>query len=444
MTKWLLPLVACLLVVPAAADDPAQANRLLVEAVQLIKAAEAESGASKKLALLEDAIAKLNEIIEQHPSSSLAVKLITDQPIGSLSFAKVTADAQKLRIEVAGRQQEKKQAAAGPHLAAVNKDTNFLMQVDVAGLAETTFGQDLYDVYKRFLETSVDERRRRAMNVLFRHLQGTAWVVLAADLSHVDEEEELEKTADSLVLQFTSDTGFDIPGMMQELNALRPDSADWRLKEVFTEKRHRAYQVVPSDDDPFYVLPGSDTRAFFAGLRLEPLTSAMMRHASGNVVDVGDLLELKRSDAHVSLSALLSRSMRERLKDAHLVEQYAGMPDLPLSEIMANVFEVGHVLVEANAERHVTVSLRLIMDTAMSANVFYVLGNALVVPVLQLTEEGLFVSEPELKLDERNLIWRFEFNRDMLLNKFETSLHRDDSAGKPGVLPQDPVDEGTE
>ena len=70
------------------------------------------------------------------------------------------------------------------------------------------------------------------------HLRGTAWVVLAADLSHVDEEEELGKTADSLVLQFTSDSEFDIPGMMQELDALHPDSADWRLKEVFTEEQH--------------------------------------------------------------------------------------------------------------------------------------------------------------------------------------------------------------
>ena len=105
MTRWLSLLAVCLLVVPAAADDPTQANRLLVEAVQMINAAEKASGAAEKLALLEDAIAKLNDIIEHHPSSSLAVKLITDQPIGSLSYAQLLEDAEELRIEVALRQQ---------------------------------------------------------------------------------------------------------------------------------------------------------------------------------------------------------------------------------------------------------------------------------------------------------------------------------------------------
>ena len=127
MTKWLSILVVCLLVVPAAADDPAQANRLLVEAVQLIKAADTASGAAEKLVLLESAIANLNEIIEQHPSSGLAVKLITDQPIGSLSFAQLLEDAEKLRTEVSRQQQQVNPAAIGPHLAAVSKDTNFLM-----------------------------------------------------------------------------------------------------------------------------------------------------------------------------------------------------------------------------------------------------------------------------------------------------------------------------
>ena len=148
--------------------------------------------------------------------------------------------------------------------------------------------------------------------------------------------------------------------------------------------------MVAPDDDPFYVLPGTDTRAFFVGLRLEPLTAAMHRHASGNLAGVESLPKLRVPDAHVSLSALLSPSMRERLKNANLAEQYAGMPELPLSEIMANVFEVGHVLVEADVGRDVTVSLGLIMDTAMSANVFYVLGNTLVLPVLQMMDEGLF------------------------------------------------------
>ena len=269
-------------------------------------------------------------------------------------------------------------------------------------------------------------------------------MVLAADLSHVDEEEELGKAADSLVLQFTSDIEFDIPGMMHELNALQTDSADWRLKEVFTEEQHRAFRVVAPDGDPFYVLPGTDTRAFFVGLRLEPMTAAMRRHASGNLVDADSLLKLKAPDAHVNLSALLSPSMRERLKNTHLVEQYAGMPDLPLSEIVANVFEVGHVLVEADVDRHVSVSLGLIMDTVMSANVFYVLGNTLVLPMLHMMDEGPFMSEPVLELENQNLTWRFEFNGDVLLRQFESALKDREQAKETDAGPEVPSGENVE
>ena len=435
---WLPLLVACLLTVPAAADDPAQANRLVVEAAQLIKAAEAETDASGQLALLEDAIAKLNEIIEQHPSSSLAVKLITEQPIGNLSLGKLTAVAEQLRIAVGRERQMEKKAAGGAHLAAVSKDTNFLMQIDVARLAQTSFGQDLYDVYRRFLDTGVDESTRRVMDKLFAHLGGTDWVVLAAELSHGDEGDEFAEVADEFVLQFTSDTGFDVAGMVREMNTWRAGSEDWRVREVFTEEEYPAFQVLPGQDDPFYVLPGLDSRAFFAGPSLEPLTEAMHRHASGKLIDVDSLTRLRAPNAHVSLSALIPRSLRDRLNRMDLLEQYAGTPDLPLSEIMANVFEVGQVLAEAEADRHVTVSLGLIMDTAMSANVFYVLGTALVMPLLRSMDEGLFETEPVLELDDRNLTWRFEFNGDVLLKRFETSLRDRQPAEERGADSQVP------
>ena len=82
----------CLSVAPAAADDPAQANRLLVEAVKLIQAAGTKQTVAERLSLMESALAKLNEIVENHPSSDLAVKLITGQQIGDISLAGV-ADA---------------------------------------------------------------------------------------------------------------------------------------------------------------------------------------------------------------------------------------------------------------------------------------------------------------------------------------------------------------
>lgn len=88
IARLLLIAILCLSVAPAAADNPAQANRLLVEAAKLFRQAN-QAETANRLTLLEGAFAKLNEIIEAHPSSDLAVRLITDQPIGILSLGNV-------------------------------------------------------------------------------------------------------------------------------------------------------------------------------------------------------------------------------------------------------------------------------------------------------------------------------------------------------------------
>ena len=95
ITRLLLAAILISSVLPVAADDSAQANRLLVEAVKLMQAAEQEQPASEKLAKLQSALGKLNQIVDDHPSSDVAVKLITDQEIGSLSLAKLTDAIEK-------------------------------------------------------------------------------------------------------------------------------------------------------------------------------------------------------------------------------------------------------------------------------------------------------------------------------------------------------------
>ena len=92
ITRLLLIAVLCVPSAPLAADDSTQANRLLVEAMKLIQAAGTKQTATERLPLMESALAKLNEIVENHPSSDLAVKLITGQQIGDISLAGV-ADA---------------------------------------------------------------------------------------------------------------------------------------------------------------------------------------------------------------------------------------------------------------------------------------------------------------------------------------------------------------
>jgi TPR repeat protein len=77
--------------------DTAAANKLFVEAVQLVKTAE-EEGLTKHrrphmAEALEEALAKLNEIFEDYPSTDLAVKLISGQHIGAISLEDVRSAA---------------------------------------------------------------------------------------------------------------------------------------------------------------------------------------------------------------------------------------------------------------------------------------------------------------------------------------------------------------
>ena len=80
--KKLAALLFCLIALPALADDNTRANSLLVEAVQFIQAAEDETTAQKKLDLLKQAHGNLQTIMDDYPSTDLAVRLITGQQIG--------------------------------------------------------------------------------------------------------------------------------------------------------------------------------------------------------------------------------------------------------------------------------------------------------------------------------------------------------------------------
>jgi len=61
----------------ALADNTSKANKLFVEEVKLVKSVENVEDHIEKAAGLEEALAKLNEIVDDYPSSDLAVKLIS-------------------------------------------------------------------------------------------------------------------------------------------------------------------------------------------------------------------------------------------------------------------------------------------------------------------------------------------------------------------------------
>ena len=90
--------MVCLPVSSILADDTAQANRLLVEAIGLIQAAEREPSADGKFRLLKQAHDNLVAIIERCPSIDLAAKLATGQRIGNLSLETVRNAVNQARV----------------------------------------------------------------------------------------------------------------------------------------------------------------------------------------------------------------------------------------------------------------------------------------------------------------------------------------------------------
>src|SRR5438132_1363343 len=77
---------------PGCSPDPnTAANKLFVEAQQLIEIAEKQPRAASKLPLLREAEARLKSIITKYPSANLSVQLASGQSIGTISL-KLIAD----------------------------------------------------------------------------------------------------------------------------------------------------------------------------------------------------------------------------------------------------------------------------------------------------------------------------------------------------------------
>ncbi len=79
------------------ADDTGEANELFVGAVKLVKSTLNVEGLEEKADALEEALAKLNEIVDDYPSSELAVKLISGQRIGAISLEGVSLEARRAK-----------------------------------------------------------------------------------------------------------------------------------------------------------------------------------------------------------------------------------------------------------------------------------------------------------------------------------------------------------
>ncbi len=81
----------------APADQEQAANTLLVEALRRVAEAERTADVAGRLALLQQAQAALDAIVQDYPGSQLAVQLITGQPIGTFdpqAFSESVAEAE--------------------------------------------------------------------------------------------------------------------------------------------------------------------------------------------------------------------------------------------------------------------------------------------------------------------------------------------------------------
>ncbi len=64
---------------PAIADDTGKANKLFVEAVQLLQSADKAASDEERWRLSEEALTNLNKIVKRYPSTDLAVNLVSDE-----------------------------------------------------------------------------------------------------------------------------------------------------------------------------------------------------------------------------------------------------------------------------------------------------------------------------------------------------------------------------
>ena len=78
-------------------EDTAAANKLFIEAVKLVKLAENVKDPIEKSDALEEALRRLNKIIDDYSSTDLAVKLSSGQNTGAVSLKSIGKAARKAK-----------------------------------------------------------------------------------------------------------------------------------------------------------------------------------------------------------------------------------------------------------------------------------------------------------------------------------------------------------
>lgn len=127
----------------------AEANALFVEAVSAMKSMDQASGIHEELDILNQALANLDMIVTEHPSSNLAVSIVTGQTIG-------TVNPEDLRQQRDALQKQVEQADA--QLAAetqANERHDAWVETTMACIEDFACMEDLYLVEMQRLDGTV-------------------------------------------------------------------------------------------------------------------------------------------------------------------------------------------------------------------------------------------------------------------------------------------------
>lgn len=127
-------LLALLLALPAQADDQTQANRLFVEAAKLVEQARTTEDVHRRAQVYQDALARLETIVERYPGSDVAVQMATGQQIGTINLPLIRAAAQLSRLQSDGDARRLSQTEAQLDEATAH---NKRLEADNARLGDT-------------------------------------------------------------------------------------------------------------------------------------------------------------------------------------------------------------------------------------------------------------------------------------------------------------------
>jgi hypothetical protein len=92
-------LLGLLLALPAQADEQTQANRLFVEATKLVEQARTTQDVHRRAESYQEALERLETIVERYPGSDVAVQMATGQRIGTIGLPLIRASAQLSRLQ---------------------------------------------------------------------------------------------------------------------------------------------------------------------------------------------------------------------------------------------------------------------------------------------------------------------------------------------------------